>query len=181
MANKLSMSDVAAEVREKDDPLIEGAYEMGARAAQWKMSLAGAVSRGYCCKVIFSTASKYSHKPTAYVYFIGRKADVEVAWYMFGYLANTITELAKKNFRDTYEKLVLEGLAADAVNLNATVWENDFRMGAIAVLGNRLRQTEEVFVKKHDECRAVMVRSHAEVAEFYVTCHLTRARGSLRS
>ena len=164
LAHKLSMSELAAAEREAEDPMVNDSREMGMRATKWKLSLAGTVARAYSCRFCFMSGTR---DRKAKMFFVGRKNDVEVAWYMYGYLANCLESLAPKAFKDEYKQLVLAHRSDDAFNLHPVAWQNDFKMAAIAVLKTRMVETEEAFMSAHDECRALVVASKAEVSKFF--------------
>jgi len=176
LANKLSMSELSDVDRTAADPLVNEAFDIGTRADKWKLSLAGAVARGYSCQFCYMAGSKYGRR--AHIYFVGRKSDVEVAWYMFGYLSNVLSDLAPKAFDAEYRKRVLARDYEMAEAMRPVAWQNDFRTGAIHVIRDRLTESEDQFAASHSECRAVVLVSKAEVAKFFKQAHPKLRAGS---
>jgi hypothetical protein len=176
LANKLTMSELSEVDRSKADPLVNESFEIGTRADKWKLSLAGAVAKGFSCQFCYMSGSRYGRK--AHIYFVGRKSDVDVAWYMYGYLANILSDLAPKAFDAEYRRRVLSRDYEMAEAMKPLAWQNDFRTGAIHVLRDRLAESEEQFASSHSDCRAVVLVSKAEVSKFFKEMHPRLRAGS---
>lgn len=168
LAHKLSVKDLGEVKDARHDPLVDQAFDLESRADTWKVSLAGAVARGYQCQFCYQSARYGS---TARIYYVGRQSDVEVAWYVYGYLANVLNDLAPKAFEAEHRRRVLARDYDGADRMQPRKWQNDFRLGAIAVLGRRLREGVAEFASANPNARAVVLASQAEVAQFFKTAH----------
>lgn len=139
--------DVADPMARIDMPLGDGS-----KAAAWKGTLASAVSEAYLCKTVWLRRESVARRrPDGVVEwenlpvrlaFLGRKTDVEISIYMFGYLARQIDDLASLAVK-ILKSEAQYGFCGAAY---WKTWRNNFRYGAIETLRRRLMEEERRFV-----------------------------------
>ena len=139
--NKLSMSDVERRSQDQANPLTETEYKIESKE-RWRHDLASNIASAYFCSTVhWSGRTAGSHR----VAFLGRKADIEIAWFMYGYLAEKIETLAKVGYKAEYDRRVLTNDIRGALSMDTRKWTRAFKHGAQQTVSARLYENK----KKH--------------------------------
>lgn len=119
-------------------------YDIGNNAA-WRASLLHVVAKHHYCQAVSHGAGK--------VGIVGQRHNIEIATYLYEYLAREIDRLADVGWRD------YTGWAA-----SSRVWKNDFRTGAVVAINQALDQQERTQEAAPDTM-ALIVRNDRALAE----------------
>jgi hypothetical protein len=152
--------DVGEDIFRHDEPLFSSS-----RVVAWRRKLAIGIARVNQCQTL-TRAGTRGVPNTAQVTLVGRKSDMDVTRYLYGYLSREIERLAKEAIRGRQSG---EG----------RIWGNNFRTGAVITVCQRLqeardqarRSAQEDLARQHGAEQAsralVLVTDHDKhVAEF---------------
>lgn len=114
-----------------EEPIEEQTIEGGERIAKWRIRLLGHLARVNDCKafqMIFKGGRDWEKPEEAprQMRLVGRESDTATVRYMFAMLARQIDRMAKERGR---------GLGR--------AWTDDFRLGAVDTIGDRLTKVRE--------------------------------------
>lgn len=110
--------------------------------SSWRAQLANGIARGLMCRIVVHNLGG-KHKRYAV---LGKPANVEVVQYMYEYLSKELVRLSPKP---------VHSAASHA-----------FRVGAVSVLGQRMRETFTEFKEASAETRELVVVQDASVEAF---------------
>ncbi len=158
LRHHLDMADVAlddfAEIVEVDRPVI---------LVPWRKVLAAVLCSHTFCRLLEWSGG---------VKFIGRKADVEAALYLYVYLSRTIQRLAREGWTarvraltdpvfGRYPSLDEEGAEQS--------WKDSFCIGAVEIIGVRLHQQREAAARTAVQAAGLIkVARHALLVTRYI-------------
>lgn len=104
---------------------------------RWRLSLASAVARANGCRVYFSGGS---------IALVGRPSDAETTRYLFGYLAREVERLCDKEGRGC-----------------GRTWRNNYRLGVVDTIANKLYAERQKFVSEQRAVAAAAADTQALV------------------
>jgi hypothetical protein len=118
----------------QDDEDIEDFNDKGAPLDsqpvlhRWRLSLASSIARANGCRVYFTGGS---------IALVGRPSDAETTRYLFGYLAREVERLCEKDGRGC-----------------GRTWRNNYRLGVVDTISQKLDAEHQKFVAERREIAA---------------------------
>lgn len=114
------------EIREFEDPLDYAKSGEGKNLSRWKVALASTLAKANQSRIYTSRGIKMPS-----IRIVGRPSDAETIRYMYQYLVNEIERLTKVHAKG-----------------NGKTWANNFRLGIVDEIGDRLREQREETLEK---------------------------------
>lgn len=113
----------------KDAPVFSGG-----KIVQWKLNLADTLCRHNGCTMYINIGQDDAGRPLSKVVLVGRSTEVGTIRYMFDYLAAEVNRLCRKLGKG-----------------KGRVWANNFRLGAVATINQRMSEARRQFRRKQRE------------------------------
>lgn len=163
-AHKIESADLEiAGSKQEAEPVGDHTILSARWREPWKGSLANAIAHSIGCRM-------YWHGPNIQI--VGRRSEVETGRYLFGYLVLEIERLATVGW----------SLRRGTTSENATVWKNNFRLGAVVTIRERFdaQKRDQEAKARVTSCTALAIvqRDEAAVVAFYKRLDL---RGKVRT
>lgn len=143
----LAMADVDAVDLETSEPIVQVVvdprqhnYKYVRKRVAWQEDLARVIANNFFCKWLLRTGSNY-------IWFVGRKTNVEQAIYTYTFLVREIERISYKAYCDAYSLCVKQGRSVQEV----AGYQPSFRAGAVDGLAIRFREDRKKLEQGHGD------------------------------
>jgi hypothetical protein len=137
----------------------------GLNVIEWKRDLAFAVAKGNLCKGVYSGKG---------MYFLGKKANVEVAQFMYEVIMHDLERIAEEKWqqiqalRKMQEQFPDVDLFSDRslLHVHGKTWKASFYVGAVRTIRDRLEENLTAMEADNPSITALITLDSAKLKEF---------------